>query len=115
MGVIWKVIAYKTAAGREPVYEFINQLDNRTQTKIRSVVINYLSIYGIDLCPPHCKKIGPNLYELRILGKLPVRIIYCFVNREIILLHGFIKKTNKIPLKDVRCAQKRQRVVVANQ
>mgnify|MGYP000663425715 CR=1 FL=1 len=50
------------------------------------------------------KKIKDKLFELRILGKIEVRIFYMFNKSKIILLHGFIKKSQKIPKKELRYA-----------
>lgn len=45
---------------------------------------------------PYCKKIDRNLFELRILDSAPIRILYMFHNTSFVLLHAFIKKSNKI-------------------
>lgn len=54
-----------------------------------------------------------NLFELRIKGKNKnVRIFYCFKkNRMIILLHGFVKKSQKIPSRELKLAIARKEEV----
>ncbi len=42
-----------------------------------------------------------NIYELRVLGGLSVRIFYTFYNDNIWVLHAFIKKSQKIPKKEL--------------
>ncbi|MHA1658559.1 MAG: type II toxin-antitoxin system RelE/ParE family toxin [Promethearchaeota archaeon] len=44
------------------------------------------------------------LFELRIRGKQEVRIFYTFHKSQIILFHGFVKKSQKIPKKEIRVA-----------
>ncbi|MBT3864973.1 type II toxin-antitoxin system RelE/ParE family toxin [Candidatus Peregrinibacteria bacterium] len=56
---------------------------------------------------PHSKKIDDKLFELRIRGKKEVRIIYCFYRNTIILLHAFVKKTQKIPKRSILVAKNR--------
>ena len=55
---------------------------------------------------PHSKKITGDLFELRIRGRQEIRILYTFYRSQIILLHGFIKKTPKIPPKELKIAAK---------
>ena len=56
---------------------------------------------------PYAKKITDQLYELRIRGKVEIRIIYGFKNNEAVLLHIFKKKQNKIPRKEINTAEER--------
>ena len=55
----------------------------------------------------------PNLFELRIRGKDNiVRLFYCFQkNRIIIVLHGFVKKTQKIPRRELELAIQRKKEI----
>ncbi len=68
--------------------------------------VNAVEKYGIEAVLPHIKKIsGTRLWEIRILGKDNLRIIY-FVNSEetVVLLDGFFKKTQKTSKKDLNRA-----------
>jgi phage-related protein len=60
---------------------------------------------------PQTKKVAGNLYELRVGGKLHVRLFYSFVNREACLIHGFIKRSNKIPSKELKIARQRLKLL----
>jgi phage-related protein len=54
------------------------------------------------------KIIGTDLWELRILGKDNLRILYIAVTgRTFVLLHGFKKKKNKTPQKEIKIAESR--------
>ena len=65
--------------------------------------------HGINSIPQHIKKLtGTPLWEIRILGKDNIRIFYVLPQREVILvLHGFIKKTQKTNPKEINTALKR--------
>jgi phage-related protein len=74
-------------------------------------LINYLEILGPGLPSPHSKYINHGIYELRIKGKQEVRIFYCFQQKMIYLLHGFVKKSNHTPEKELSTAIKRQQTL----
>jgi len=58
---------------------------------------------------PHTKAISDGLCELRVKGKEGIaRVFYCTkVGKRIILLHGFVKKSQQTPTKELRKAQQR--------
>jgi phage-related protein len=86
--------------------EFIGLLDKSTISKFTHAS-NLFEKHGPILGMPYSKKLTKDLYELRIRGKQEVRIIYGFINKAIYLLHVFLKKTQKTPLKEVETADKR--------
>ncbi|OGH64116.1 MAG: hypothetical protein A2821_02400 [Candidatus Magasanikbacteria bacterium RIFCSPHIGHO2_01_FULL_41_23] len=86
------------------IEEFIDHLDNIVNPKVFRVIA-LLEEFGPSLGMPQSKKIGQRLFELRILGKQHIRIIYTFHRDSAILLHGFIKKSEKIPLKEICLAK----------
>lgn len=65
--------------------------------------------YGANLGMPHIYPMGGGLFELRIRGQDGIaRVLFCtMVGRKIIMLHCFIKKTQKTPKKDLDIAIKR--------
>lgn len=87
----------------DPVNDFIYSLDEATFAKILKM-LELLGDFGIRLKMPYSKKINDKLYELRIRGKREVRIIYIFTEEKIILLYGFVKKSEKIPKKEIKLA-----------
>lgn len=70
---------------------------------------NIMLSEGANLGEPHTKAIGDGLFELRLKGKEGIaRIIYCtIINKKIVILHSFIKKTQKIPGKEFKLAKQR--------
>ena len=71
---------------------------------IVSKIINSLELLdelGEQIRPPRSKKVANNVYELRVLGNLSVRIFYTFHKENIWVLHAFLKKSQKIPKKEL--------------
>jgi phage-related protein len=72
-----------------------------------------MEIYGPDLGMPHTRAMGQGLFELRLKAAEGIaRILYCtMVGRKIMILHQFIKKTNKTPPKELAIARRRMKEV----
>ena len=71
--------------------------------------------FGSNLGMPHTKASSRGLFELRIKGREGIaRIFYCtLVGKRILMLHGFVKKTHKTPIRELHKAQRRYREVQA--
>ena len=70
----------------------------------------YIKILGLEgkLDFPHAKKIGGNLFEIRIKVQGEYRSLYAYIGKlDIVILHFFRKKTQKTPIKDLELAQRR--------
>ena len=104
----WKVQVYESPSGDKPVEEFIKSLDEKAQLKI-SRTLDLLEEFGLEGAFPHFKKLaGTSLWELRILGSDSIRILYITITGKIfLLLHGFKKKSQKAPPKEIVTAQRR--------
>jgi phage-related protein len=65
--------------------------------------------FGANLGMPHTRAMGDGLFELRVKGKEGIaRVFYCTViGQRIVMLHGFIKKSEKTPSKELRIARER--------
>lgn len=100
------VKTFETKSGQKPVDDFIKAQDQSTIAKIGNK-IDLLERFGHLLPMPYSKKVTDELYELRIRGRAEVRILYSFVSNEVILLHAFVKKQDKIPRKEIETAQSR--------
>lgn len=68
-----------------------------------------MKIYGSNLGEPHTKAFGDGLFELRIKSEMGIgRVFYCTViGKRIVMLHSFIKKTQKTPQKELAIALSR--------
>ena len=104
----WKILLYQTLQGDSPVKEFIDNLEQRAQAKVYDA-INLLRNFGIRLGSPHIKKVtGTQMWELRILGTDSIRVLYIAITgKTFLILHGFKKKKDKTPPKEIRTAEER--------
>lgn len=83
--------------------KFIRSLDKPTIAKVLRVV-DLLEEFGEKLGSPHTRKVAPSLFELRIRGKQEVRIFYTLHKSAFFLLHGFLKKGQKLPKRELKVA-----------
>jgi phage-related protein len=104
----WKIIHYENVNGKKPVFDFIQDLDPKTKSKIIDLM-DLLEEFGLTIGLPHSKKvIGTKFWELRILNPENVRIFYiAIVNKQFLLLHGFIKKKQKTDRREIKIAIER--------
>lgn len=100
----WEVLFLETGRGRKPVEEFIYGLNDNTLGKVLRM-LDLLEEGGPTLRMPYSKKISSNLFELRIRGKVEVRVFYCFKGSLIHPLHAFIKKTQSTPRRELEVAE----------
>ena len=70
-----------------------------------------MEIYGPDLGMPHTRAMGDGPFELRLKAAEGIaRVFYCtVVNRKIVVLHSFVKKTDKTPLRELEVARRRMK------
>jgi phage-related protein len=64
---------------------------------------------GPNLGEPHTKAFGDGLFELRLKGAEGIaRVFFCtLVGRRIVMLHSFVKKSNKTPPRELEIAESR--------
>jgi phage-related protein len=72
-----------------------------------------LEQFGPDLGMPHTRAMGGGLFELRIKAAEGIaRVFFCtVVDRRIVILHQFVKKTDKTPPKELEIARRRMKEV----
>lgn len=72
-----------------------------------------MEIYGPDLGMPHTRAMGDGLFELRLRsGEGIARIFYCtVVGHRIVMLHQFVKKSDKTPARELDTARKRMKEI----
>jgi phage-related protein len=104
---MWNIIFYEKEDGTIPVQEFLDKLSEKHHAKALRE-IDLLEKYGIALTDPHVKQIKGKLWELRIKSANDIsRIFYFFrIGKNIVLLHGFVKKTRKTPRSEIETADK---------
>ena len=98
---------YETVDGEQPAKDFLNSLDKKMRAKISDTIV-LLRDNGNALRLPYSEFLEEGIFELRAkVGKEISRVLYFFyVDRKIILTHGFIKKTQKTPRQEIERAKK---------
>ncbi len=98
---------------RPPIEEWLNDLLADTRSKILRH-IELLKKNGLSLKEPFVKHIKGKIYELRTQDKDGIYRILYFAHKEktFILLHGFVKKTNKTPDEAINIAEIRMREII---
>jgi phage-related protein len=102
---------YSRPGGAEPVREWLLGLSKEDRKEIGKDVATVE--YGWPVGMPTCAPLGAGLYEVRtdLPGRRIARVLFCFWDGSLVLLHGFIKKTRKTPKADLDLARQRQREV----
>ena len=72
-----------------------------------------MELYGPDLGMPHTRAMGEGLFELRLKAAEGIcRVLYCtMIGKKIMILHQFIKKSDKTPPKELALARRRMKEV----
>ncbi|MEQ1739136.1 MAG: type II toxin-antitoxin system RelE/ParE family toxin [Methyloglobulus sp.] len=101
------VVFYENASGHQPVREWLKELDPDDRRVIREDIATVE--YGWPIGMPTCRPLGQGIWEVR--STLPshkiARVLFGRVEGHMVLLHGFIKKSQKTPDGDLQLARKR--------
>jgi len=102
---------YETSSGSEPVRDWIRGLSSEERQIIGRDIQKVE--FGWPVGMPYCRGLGKGLWEVRsdLTGGKISRVIFCIVRGRMVLLHGFVKKTQKTPRKDLDLALTRMREV----
>jgi phage-related protein len=101
------VIFYRTADGKCPVQDFLDSLPGKVSKKIVGVL---KLVEDLDAVPSlYFKKLigTEDIWECRIqFGSNAYRLLCFFLNRSVVVLsHGFVKKSQKIPVHEIERAE----------
>ena len=98
---------YASASESEPVRKWLKELPRREDRKIIGQKIEEVRCYW-PTEPPLTKKITKDLYEIRTnISDGIARVLFAQEGLYLLLLHGFIKKDQKLPPKERKTAEKR--------
>ncbi len=106
----FEVSYYTDSNGKKPVKDFLDGVFNKNQLFFEQCISAIEKVkHRVYHKEPFSKALGNGLFEIRIRSKNDIaRIMYAFIKgRQIILLHAFIKKTNKTPIKELETAIER--------
>ncbi|MCY3760790.1 MAG: type II toxin-antitoxin system RelE/ParE family toxin [Gemmatimonadetes bacterium] len=97
---------YRTGSGREPVRTWLRSLDRESKKNIGADIKTVQ--FGLPIGMPVVRKLDSDLWEIRsILPGSNSRIQFTVFNGTVLLLHGFIKKSQKTPARDLALARSR--------
>ena len=101
---------YRTGSGSEPVREWIKSL-SLADRKIIGADIATVE-FGWPGGMPLCRSLGKGIWEVRSdITDGIARVLFFFHDDSVVLLHGCVKKSQKIPDQDLQLASKRMREV----
>jgi hypothetical protein len=77
------------------------------------VLTRRMAAVGANLGAPHTEAFGEGLFELRLKGADGIaRVFFCtLIGRRIVMLHAYVKKTQKAPLREIDIARKRMKEI----
>lgn len=101
-------IFFRTDAGGEPVRDWLRALPSSEDRKRIGEDIKTVE-FGWPIGMPVCRPLGDGIYEVRTgLTQNRIARVLFYIDKKgrMVLLHGFIKKTQKTPDEDLELARK---------
>jgi phage-related protein len=98
-------------SGREPVRDWLKNLSAADRKAIGEDIKDVEFSWPIGM--PLCRNLGGGLWEVRSdlpLGRI-ARVMFCVHDGRMVLLHGFIKKSQKTPISELDVAVKRKKAL----
>ncbi len=110
-----RVVFYREKSGRVPIEEWLMDLPRQHYVKCLSSIIR-LRRLGHLLRHPHAHALGDGICELRPrYGRVQYRILYFWHSEgTVVISHGFVKKTAKVPQRQIERARHRKRLFEQN-
>jgi phage-related protein len=107
----WQIIFYTDEQGKSPVEDFLSELAQTDKKTVARFIwsLDQLKERNVHVREPLVRQIEGKLWEVREESNTNIfRIMYFFyTGKKIILLHGFQKKTQKTPKKEIEVTRKR--------
>lgn len=100
---------YRSDSGREPVREWLLGLDAADRKVIGEDIKDVEFSWPIGM--PLVRSLGHGIWEVRssLAGGRIARVLFCIEPDCMVLLHGFMKKTQKTPQQEIDLATKRMK------
>ena len=104
-------VFYQLASGREPVRDWLKALSSEDRKSVGEDIKDVEFSWPIGM--PLCRPMGKGLWEVRsdLAGGRIARVLFCVHDRRMVLLHAFMKKTQKTPAADLELATKRMKEI----
>jgi phage-related protein len=104
-------VFYRSEGGAEPVRDWLKQLSADDRRVLGRDIAT--AEYGWPIGMPLCRPLGGGLWEVRsnLADNRIARVIFCAAAGHMVLLHAFVKKTQKTPKPDLDLARRRQKEI----
>jgi phage-related protein len=105
-GKMVPAIFFRTGAGGEPVRDWLKDLSSEDRKRIGEDIKTVE--FGWPIGMPVCRPLGDGVYEVRTSlarNRIARVLFYIDVKGRMVLLHGFMKKTQKTPGEDLELAR----------
>lgn len=100
----YEVEFHKTSRGDSPVDEFLDSLEVRVRAKVLKW-LQLLEEQGPNLPRPYADTLQGPIRELRVsFGRLKIRMLYFFYQKNVVVTHGFLKKARSVPRAEIERA-----------
>ncbi|AFV96631.1 MULTISPECIES: type II toxin-antitoxin system RelE/ParE family toxin [unclassified Sulfuricurvum] len=108
----WKINYYQNQNGKLPVKEWLEDISNEPKAEIFRI-FTLLQKYGTELGLPFVRPLEQKIYEVRAKDNSGIyRVLYfAYTDKTFVMLHGFQKKTQSTPRKELEIAIKRLKEV----
>lgn len=93
--------------------QFIEDLPTPLSARTKKT-LDLLETFGHTLRMPYSRSVARGLFELRVLGAVHVRLLYCFHKNQAVIVHALIKKRSALSTKDIAYARAVQKEVFAD-
>jgi len=102
------VVFFRTGTGNEPVREWLRELPKEDRKTIGADILTVQ--YAWPVGKPLVDSLGEGIWEVRSrLSNRIARTLFALIDEEIVVLHGFRKKTQQAPKQDLALAKKRKK------
>ena len=105
---------FKTESGNEPVRDFLKGLSPDDKKSVGADIMAVEMSWPIGY--PKVRKLDADLWEVRtdISDKRICRVLFTICGKKMLLLHGFIKKSQKTPKDDLDLGTKRKKLFLGS-
>ena len=105
---------YENSNGKKPVKQWLYSLSKEDRQIIGEDIKTVE--YGFPIGMPVCRKLENKIYEVRsnISNKQIARVIFAIIDEYMILLNGFIKKSQETPKNEIDLAKQRLKDIKCN-
>jgi len=108
--IVLNVVFFKNENGTEPVRDWLRSLEKEDKKVIGEDIKTVQ--YGWPIGMPVVRKMEKDIWEIRthVHGGI-ARVLFTVFGETMVLLHGFIKKSQKTPIEILECARKRKNML----